>query len=407
MNGRYRHFAAIVVLVLAVPITAVGQEQSVSVGRQQIVQSLQGNIVLSSELEESLSPQAAKDLIANAQKMIGEQAGKLLPDELKYSSYSGSIGATNNGLLLRYDDPEYLLLTVTKSLMDMKVDNEFQKLRVSSMNDGLKSQLKENVETYVTAVQASMEKNLVGSGLGYTKEEIAAGVGEIRNMLIAQIDNPSTYWMTASLTKDQAAELGSQFEARLAAGKEGMEAKIKEAIARGSSEQDMVQFRKGLLGEITRAGSHAMLRASTSPEIKAIGPDKLVPGYAQVTKRLDEIESPLWRVQSDKIRTDKAQKRNGREIAAIGKAALNERISHIRSVTTFPSKQIPATDKAESKSNELQEVRQITVSQNEKTENHSNSPLFWITLASASVVGICCCALVATIRRNRRRNAAG
>lgn len=321
MNRRLSYLIAFFVTTLsALPVSLAG---TVSVSRDEIAQSLVGKIQLAKDLEDSLKPEEVDALRQDAQQSVVAAAQEVLPPTLEYGNGQNALSATKGSIILRYADHEYLSLAVKKAVMDISLDKAFQQKRTAALSAEIKDQLRKDIKAYTTEIRTSMERNLSGAGFQFTKEQIGEQVEGVERMLLSQMDNPSTYWMTAPLPETGVPDLVKGFDTRLAGSREAIAKQIKEAADRGATDADLKAMRKGILGEITRAGTSAMLKAATDPKLKAIKPDELAPGYSDVVKKLTDAENTLGRLKRAKEAAAR-EKKVAVEIAKDGLARVNE-----------------------------------------------------------------------------------
>lgn len=257
----------------------------------------------------SADTEAAKDMSAIARYSFEQNAKKELPEVLNGADPGAIDTLMHPHLILRYNNAEYVKLLARKAILDIRILLEFQR-RFEPLSSNERLALGKAINEFVDSIRATTHKYV---DKYIRSADIDAHVDSIREDLVGHIGDRNSYYLTRVPTPDRLVRLFAEFDERLAKTKDAIPQRLRGGMPTGPivlpSKKQLEPLRgsggastqiapsvneiNAILNEITRPAVSIFLDATSKPELKALDPNELVPGYAEAVKGLNELEMRL------------------------------------------------------------------------------------------------------------------
>jgi predicted ribosome quality control (RQC) complex YloA/Tae2 family protein len=278
-------------LIQFIEVTSYGAE----ISSGELINVLQDNIKFSKKCKDFVAQWSNQEQEAFRRGIISDLptlVNEVFPTGINASSPAYLDGIISQGLLVSELDAEYNRAEMRTWLMSMKVDLAFaEKAGPRSQQDI--QQLRENISNLKESLINPMIKLLPEY---FTRDEIVAHLNTEEKRFLEKLNDPFSYELRKPLSQMEMQQIASEFETRLPDGLDRITKRYNRA-ERIEGDEEKVKYLKamkaGVLYEISSTVFGVFRKYTTDPDLKAIDPDELVPGYMQTVRQSIEIKKKL------------------------------------------------------------------------------------------------------------------
>jgi hypothetical protein len=202
---------------------------------------------------------------------------------------------------LRFSDAEYIDLAVRLHVAQIRGIIEFQKIRSAILAGGKREALNANIDAFSEGLRSLLKDKLTGAPVSIPASAIDSTSEKIKGELLRLSNDESLIWMTKPLSADEMRGLLKDLGDRVDASINTVVARIGkiQELPNGPSVADRISsVQKAALNEIAGFSRQRFLEATTDPTLKTFNPDSVVPGFRELSNKLQQKVEKLQQTTS-------------------------------------------------------------------------------------------------------------
>ena len=287
-----KRITCLVAYIIITLIAAPTLSQEVVLDRREVIEKLSQNVSIKAGGLKGIDADGAAELLKHMREEIRRIGEQVLPDTLTFTNVDRMKMILQPGVIVDSSDASYNEARAEEVLRTVNVYVGFEKV-AKPLSAEAQASLAENIKNLRDTMQVSMVNHLSNY---YSVDDIVSVLDKIRDQRVKAIGDPGSYALRIPIGREEIAEIGREFDARLQESIKRVAAqfasadKIDDPIVR-KKYQDVLK--KAILMEVIGKGFSALCRRTSDPALASLSPDSFDPKYTETVKRRVEIERRL------------------------------------------------------------------------------------------------------------------